>query len=636
MRKYAHRRNTISKIKISHLGKRVSIIVFAISLVFTLIFSFIQTKLAINQEIAHIENRQLELDQDFTQDIGTFIWNYEFFTLQLRLNALENLSHIDYLQVTSDHYTFHSGEKGKEPLIKKSFPILYKNNIVGDIYVESSLQSVYQDIYYNFFHSLSVNLLKTGLLCLVILYIFHYSINVRLTQMVKYLKEIDPHLISKKLILFKKPIITSSKDEISKLGSTINKLTINLYHLYDKIRKEKDRLNDFTQVSSDWLWETDCDGMLVFASDSMKKTLQMDSNETVSLFDICKKFNFNHLEENLKKNKPFNLCEEKLASDNISGSLILIFQAVIKNDINHQFLGYRGTAIDVTDLYLAQHQLKEINQNLEKKVTERTLELKHNLEQLQKAQTQLIETEKLAALGSLVAGVAHEVNTPLGVAVTSNSIIQETINDLKSQFETQTLTADQFSILINEIQDATQLQEHNLNRAAKLIKDFKQTAVDQVSEVKTEYVIFQVLQSLINSLHSETKKVPVSPKLDGDHHLVMYGFPGILSQIFSNLIMNSIKHAFNTQKSPEISIRFYQEDNEIIFIYQDNGSGVAPKLHEKIFEPFYTTQRAQGGSGLGLNIVYNLIKKQLKGDLKFDSDIDQGVTYTIILPKLLS
>lgn len=137
------------------------------------------------------------------------------------------------------------------------------------------------------------------------------------------------------------------------------------------------------------------------------------------------------------------------------------------------------------------------------------------------------------------------------------------------------------------------------------------------------------------SLHSETRKVPVEPQLHGDEAIIMNSLPGVLTQIMTNLVMNSVNHAFATCSNPMINIQFYQKEQNIIIEYTDNGCGVGKELHQKIFEPFFTTKRGQGGSGLGLNLVFNLVKQKLHGRLSFSSELGQGVHYVITLPQAL-
>ena len=278
-------------------------------------------------------------------------------------------------------------------------------------------------------------------------------------------------------------------------------------------------------------------------------------------------------------------------------------------------------------------QLEQLNESLEATIEERTMALKQSMQQLQDTQDQLIESAKLSALGGLVAGVAHEVNTPLGIAVTSTSLIADINQQLNKAFEEKSLTSEQFAESIQQQTDAIQLLNENLNRAAKLVQDFKQTAVDQVSENRSEFAVYQVLEALIASVHPETRKVHVEPKLVGDKNLVMSSLPGVLTQVFSNLILNSVNHAFDSQPQPQITIEFAADNSNVVFTYRDNGCGVPAELQQKIFEPFFTSKKDKGSTGLGLNLVFNLVTQKLKGKLGFRSH--EGVEFTITLPKAL-
>ena len=295
----------------------------------------------------------------------------------------------------------------------------------------------------------------------------------------------------------------------------------------------------------------------------------------------------------------------------------------------------QAIALTLEQLRAAESSLKQYSDALESKVAERTLALSQSVEQLQQAQSQLIESEKLAALGGLVAGVAHEVNTPLGIAVTATSVLSETLDSLRQQFTAQTLTSQQFSDLLAQASDSTQMLVNNLQRAARLVRDFKQTAVDQVSEARSQFQVEQVLRALIASLHPETRKVPVEPLLECPPGLQMNSLPGVLTQVLANLILNSVRHAFADQAAPLIEIRLQEQGEQVLLDYRDNGCGVPESLRERIFEPFFTTKRGSGGSGLGLNIVYNLVTRKLGGKLEFSSQPGQGVHFRLSLPREL-
>ncbi len=281
----------------------------------------------------------------------------------------------------------------------------------------------------------------------------------------------------------------------------------------------------------------------------------------------------------------------------------------------------------------AQSKLENLNETLEDKVAQRTLALEQSMEQLKRTQEQLIESEKLSALGGLVAGIAHEVNTPLGIAITSSSLIHESNTKLKAAFEAQSLTSEQFDNYVTQQAQAIELLTDNLNRASKLVQSFKQTAVNQVSEDCTDFEVNEVLQALLASLHPETHKAGVEPRLIVEPGLTMFSLSGALTQVFSHLILNSVHHAFDQQADPKILIDVQLEEDEVVFRFEDNGCGVEPEIHKKIFEPFYTSRRARGGMGIGLNLVFNLVTQKLKGTLEFASS--QGVSFTIRLPKRL-
>lgn len=288
-------------------------------------------------------------------------------------------------------------------------------------------------------------------------------------------------------------------------------------------------------------------------------------------------------------------------------------------------------------LRLAEIKLTRYSDGLEATVAARTAELTASLTQLEAARDQLIQSEKMAALGGLVAGVAHEVNTPLGIAVTASSVLTEALQELNTSFEQQTLSERQFKQLVGQIAEGNELLSSNIHRAAKLISDFKKTAVDQISETLCAFKVKDTINALIASLHPETRRVPVTPEVICPEDLSIVGLPGVLSQILTNLIINSVRHAFeNMEKPAEIRIVVSRSDDSVELEYIDNGAGVPAELHARVFEPFFTTKRGKGGSGLGLNIVYNLVTRKLQGTLEFHSELGQGVSFKLRFPARLT
>ncbi|MCW8335007.1 PAS domain-containing sensor histidine kinase [Vibrio paucivorans] len=620
----------------SRIGRRIILIMILLSGAITLLTTLMQLYWDYNQEFDDVEQRHYEVENVHASLLASSLWNFDLILLQQRLDGLVNLPKIDYLEIRSGRYTFSAGEKVQDNAVSNLYPLFHQAadasepEEIGEIYVESNAQAIYSYLLKQFFITLLLNALKTALVCYLILMVFHQSVNRRIFEVAKYLRFFNPRHPKGPLQLPYNKWIMEQDDELNWLADETNKITQNVTTLYDNIKQEQERLADFAHTASDWLWETDAQGRLIYCSDPMQEAFSIDTQTKPNVKDIPEFSQLNNLPVQLALKQDFSMCEESFT---MAGTHYhVMFQAKARYE-KQDFVGYRGSAINITALKNAQHELEFLNRNLEQTVANRTHDLEQSMKQLQAAQDQLIQSEKLAALGGLVAGVAHEVNTPLGISVTAASVIKDVTQELNSLFENGTLTSNQFSDLMEQISEGTSMLESNLSRAAQLIKDFKQTAVDQVSESRSQFNVKQVLEALIASLHPETRKVPVVPALDGSSSIHMNSLPGVLTQIVSNLIMNSINHAFSTQEQPEIAIAFEDDDDWVIFHYQDNGSGVDKALHQKIFEPFFTSKRGKGGSGLGLNLVYNLVNQKLKGELEFESKLNQGVHFTLRIPK---
>lgn len=622
----------------SRIGRRIIIILVLLSGAVTLVATLAQTYFDYKSEFNDVDQRHHEIEIIHSELLSASLWDYDLVLLQQRLDSLVELPKLNYLRIESGKYKFEAGTPVVGSVVTSTYPLYHINQDnhqmeqLGTIYIESSAQEIYNELIKQFIITLLVNTVKTLFVCAVILMVFHESVNRRIFSVAHYLRKYNPRHPADKLCLEHKKWIMERDDELDWLAEETNTITSNVTTLYRNIKFEQERFADFTQVSSDWLWETNMEGYLTYISEPMREMLEIDEFTRPTFAQIPWFVDVTELLRALETKQDFSKCEQHLKIDGYD--IYMMFQGIARYE-NDRFIGYRGTTINITQLKSTQLELQTLNFNLEKTVDERTSDLKQSMEHLQRTQDQLIESEKLAALGGLVAGVAHEVNTPLGIAVTATSVIQEVKNELNSAFASQTLTSTQFSELMQRLADSSSLLESNLNRAAKLVRDFKQTAVDQVSEQRSQFRIHQVIEALIASLHSETRKIPVEPQIQGNEQLMMTSLPGVMTQILTNLIMNSLNHAFKDVSQPSIVIHFYEQDDNIVLEYRDNGCGVAPELHQKIFEPFFTTKRGVGGSGLGLNLVFNLLKKKLKGDLHFESDIGQGVHYTFTMPKVL-
>ncbi|GAA5216806.1 ATP-binding protein [Corallincola platygyrae] len=264
---------------------------------------------------------------------------------------------------------------------------------------------------------------------------------------------------------------------------------------------------------------------------------------------------------------------------------------------------------------------------------EQQRELAKAYERLKKTQNQLIESEKMAALGNLVAGVAHEINTPLGVSITACSMVTEKTKQQTKLLESGKMRKSELENYLNENLTALNLAHDNLHRAAQLVQTFKQVAVDQHQESRQLLNLECALNDVKRSLQPQFKNYQVELEISCGSNLQMMSYPGILWQVFSNLIMNSYKHGFTPSEAGNITIDVAEQSDHLLFTYKDDGKGIATEHLGRIFEPFYTTKRGDGGSGLGLHIIYNLITQNLAGEIHCDSAEGQGVVFEIRLPK---
>ena len=255
--------------------------------------------------------------------------------------------------------------------------------------------------------------------------------------------------------------------------------------------------------------------------------------------------------------------------------------------------------------------------------------------ELNTAQQNLIDAERLAALGGLVAGVAHEVNNPIGISLTVASSFSRRADmfevELKSAAPLRRSRLEEF---VRTSRDAAQQLVANLHRAGELIQSFKQVAVDRSHAERRQFSLAEATDQIIASLRPVLKRAPIALSVDVPEGLVIDGYPGSYGQILTNLFLNAVNHAFADGRSGSISISAKprgSDDVEIIFA--DNGAGMTPDVQRQAFDPFFTTRRSEGGTGLGLHIVYNLVTQQLGGRMMLDSRLGQGTTFRIIMPR---
>lgn len=277
-----------------------------------------------------------------------------------------------------------------------------------------------------------------------------------------------------------------------------------------------------------------------------------------------------------------------------------------------------------------------LNQGLECRVEERTAqltaanqELVATIENLRSTQSILVQSEKMAVLGRLVAGVAHEVNTPLGVGVTAATHLQQILDRLIQLYRTGNLSREDLEEYIAETVESMPILLTNLERASHLVRSFKRVSVDQSNEVRRTFTVKEYLEETLLSLYPKIKGTRITIAVEGDAALEINSFPGSLAQIVTNLVENSLLHAFDKDVAGQICLSFASDGDQFCLIYTDNGKGMLPDTVAHIYEPFFTTKQNSGGTGLGMHIVYNIVSQIFGGKITCQSIVGQGTSFTI-------
>jgi PAS domain S-box-containing protein len=294
---------------------------------------------------------------------------------------------------------------------------------------------------------------------------------------------------------------------------------------------------------------------------------------------------------------------------------------------------------DITERRQAQEQIEELNSQLELRVAHRTAELQnanhelsHTLDTLKVAKDQLVQSEKLAALGALVAGVAHELNTPIGNGLTVASSLEDRVKEFSAMLETG-IKRSELQTFVNDTRLAAEILERNLARAGALVADFKQVAVDQTSSHRRNFALSAFVSEVLTTLSPAIRKSGCVIQKDVPSDLSLNSYPGPLGQVLTNLINNAMVHGFAAEHTGAITVRARSVDNDRLEIsVQDTGRGIKSQDLNRVFEPFFTTRLGQGGSGLGLHIVHNIVTGVLGGTIDVQSVPEQGSTFTLIVP----
>jgi PAS domain S-box-containing protein len=297
--------------------------------------------------------------------------------------------------------------------------------------------------------------------------------------------------------------------------------------------------------------------------------------------------------------------------------------------------------LDLTEELNAKRELKDLNVSLESRVRERSAALERAnadlsaaLQTLQHTQDELLASEKMASLGSLVAGIAHELNTPIGNSLLASTALRDRVQEFERHVAAGALRRSELTAHLEEVRMASELIAGSLHKAAELISSFKQIAVDQTNDQRRVFNLLSAVHDTIATYMPRLRRVPCEVVLQIPSEMSLDSYPGGLYQVLNNLINNTLSHAFEQQTGGVITVRADAVDGDTIeLVFSDDGCGMSEDVLKRVFDPFFTTKMGQGGTGLGMNIVYNIVTGILGGRITIDSAPGAGTTVRMLLPR---
>jgi signal transduction histidine kinase len=287
---------------------------------------------------------------------------------------------------------------------------------------------------------------------------------------------------------------------------------------------------------------------------------------------------------------------------------------------------------DVTDKVAASEEIRELNSTLERRVQERTAALETALETLQRAQEELARSETKAAMSTIVASVSHELSTPLGNSLMTASTLVDHSRKFQQTLDSGDLRRSELNTFVAQVNDGNGLLLRNLQRAVDLLRNFRQVANDSASEQRREFDLAGLVAEVLDTLAPSLKRHPHRIEQHIAPDIRMDSLPGALGQVVINLTNNAYLHAFDGRTNGVLRIDATVQGDQVVLRFEDNGVGIAPEHLERLFEPFFSTKQGKGGTGLGMGIVDNLVRKALGGSISVTSTVGQGSCFELHLP----
>lgn len=427
----------------------------------------------------------------------------------------------------------------------------------------------------------------------------------------------------------------SGQDEVGRLASAFNAMLATVAARDAALRRSQALLNNIVEKSSAVIYVKDLDGRYLMVNHSFRMILPHgapeplgSTDETLFSADVAHKM---RQSDRAVLASGRASSHEETAPGMAGGARTYISEKFPLIDEFGQIWALGGVSTDITDRKRGELELEELINVRTRQIADTNRELADSLGTLQRAQDELVRSEKLAALGSLVAGVAHELNTPIGNSLLAVSTLLDQSTTFAGMVESG-VKRSELNAYIADVNNGSQIVLRNLHRAVDLVASFKQVAVDRATSQCREFQLDELVAEILLVLMPTFKKSGVRVSHDIAPGILMASYPGPFGQVLINLVNNGLIHAFEGQENGEISITAEAGRDTVAITVRDNGVGIAPENMGKIYDPFFTTKLGRGGSGLGLNIVYNIVYGVLGGRIDVKSALGEGTSFILTLP----
>ena len=608
---------------------------FALAIIITLL----QLLFDYQNDLTKIDTSIEEVESSFVEPLATSLWNFDKEQIETQSKSIMTLPYMQYVKVyevvgNTEVAISHQGVIQDKYDISKKFDLIHEKQVVGTLFVAVSLEQVYDKLMAKSLMMLIEQTIKIMIVSICILFIIYYMVIRHINKIALYTRNIKLSSHNKNLVLDgRKRRTSSTSDELDELVYLLNKMQKRIVaELTDKeiaineLQQERDFSATIINSSSTIICCLDADFKIATINPAAViltgySQEELNQKNWLDIFVLEKRRA--ELQEKLSDNQPLYGIEINM-HDQMGevNTLLWTFSAFYEGmDVKYLI----GFGHDITPQKQVEQEILLLNDQLEEKVTKRTAALTasntqmvQTVEQLKRTQQTLVESKKMASLGSLVAGVAHEINTPIGISVTAASSLQEEVTTLKQELEGDQLSREHLDKFICQFTESSKLLNNNLKRAADLISSFKQVAVDQSSESCYTFNLKENVEQVVTSLKHKIKQSNTTVEIVCPNDLSIYSFPGSFVQIYSNLIINSIIHGFHEWSGDRhIFIDIELQGSTLVIDYRDTGKGVSDDVSDRIFDPFVTSKKGAGGSGLGTHIVYNIVSQLFKGDIEY-------------------